>query len=136
MTLDKLLSLCLPRLSGRTGEKYNLYRQFISASLMWERWKLAGDNSKPPADFTPTKDEVDAQLAKDKSRPFSQWESIQCRHAFLEWYRTQHPATVSSGRRVGGLARQAQRKAALERQAKAKETARKPRPQKKLKKRL
>lgn len=132
VTLDKFLQLMLPTKSGRTGEKYGTFREYLEyrlrnptrPTMMWAHNGIPSgatpfDCLNPrivpeiPDDFSyPAQPSKPPEPTKcDLDRYFALWNTkgIPDRGSFLyharyfrEWYQTTHAAVVSNKRRAAG----------------------------------
>jgi hypothetical protein len=128
VTRDKFLGLVLPKLSGRTGDKYSLFREYLKfrllnpapPSFLWADELPGGgssgifyDFSKPQIDriFSrppkyppqPTKDDVDELFANWSANSIPDSTSFRCHYRlFRVWYEIAHAAEVSAKHRAAG----------------------------------
>ena len=131
VTLDNFLCLMFPRLSGRSGQKYAIFRRYLAHCISIARRRCPrcgqtfstsrvllahirasdGDpltdssavfDSQPP-DPPPTKDAVDRSIAAWKANPMPDRAAFQCNaRSFLDWYQKDQDEHIISVRSDAG----------------------------------
>ncbi len=102
--LDEALRCWLPKLAGRTGDAFGLYRRFVADNERFHTWKLKGHGQGIPFDEwpAPPKAEVDKLFARDRREAFDERQFWQTGEWFLRWYAHNHTAEVAAARAAAG----------------------------------
>lgn len=133
--LDEALRCWLPRLAGRTGDAFGLYRRFVADNERFHTWKLKGHAEGIPFDEwpAPSKAEVDKLFARDRREAYDEREFWLTTEWFLRWYTHNHTAEVAAARAAAGRQGGRPRKKAKGRKP---EAHKKPQPKKVARRRL